>query len=183
MRGEPMTATLLYHNGFEEGNVLPREHRVLPRAVILASQLPQAVGIGYALQQQGEEGKAVLTYCGDGASSQGDFHEALNFAGVWKVPVVFVVQNNQWAISTPRKMQTAAESIAQKAVAHGLPGIQVDGNDVLAVYRAVKEALDRARAGEGPSLIEALTYRLGPHTTADDPKKYRSPEEEKLWWS
>src|SRR4029450_5589828 len=116
-----------------------------------------------------------------GATSEGHFHEAMNFAGVWHVPVVFVIQNNQWAISIPLKKQTTSRTIAQKALAYGIPGIQVDGNDVLAVYAASQEAVDRARAGEGSTLIECVTYRLGVHTTADDPTKYRSEEEVREW--
>jgi pyruvate dehydrogenase E1 component alpha subunit len=122
-----------------------------------------------------------MAYFGDGATSEGDFHEACNFAGVWHVPVVFVCQNNQWAISVPLKKQTNSRTIAQKASAYGFPGIQVDGNDVLAVYAASREAVDKARAGQGPTLIECVTYRLGVHTTADDPTKYRADEEVKAW--
>jgi 2-oxoisovalerate dehydrogenase E1 component len=183
MRGEPLEQTLLYYNGWEEGNALPREKRTLPTAVILGSQLPHAVGIGYAMRALGEGETAAVCFFGDGATSQGDFHEALNFAGVWRAPVVFLCQNNQWAISVPRRIQTASQTIAQKAIAYGIPGLQVDGNDVLAVHRAVSEALERARRGEGPTLIEALTYRLMMHTTADDPSKYRSEEEVKEHWA
>jgi pyruvate dehydrogenase E1 component alpha subunit len=122
-----------------------------------------------------------MAFCGDGATSEGDFHEAVNFAGVWHVPVVFVIQNNQWAISVPLKKQTHSRTIAQKALAYGIPGLQVDGNDVLAVYAACTDAVNRARAGEGPTLIECVTYRLGVHTTADDPTKYRSAEEVEAW--
>ena len=122
-----------------------------------------------------------MAYFGDGATSEGDFHEAVNFAGVWHVPVVFVCQNNQWAISVPLKKQTHSRTIAQKALAYGIPGIQVDGNDILAVYAASLEAVERARGGDGPTLIECVTYRLGVHTTADDPTKYRTNEEVAEW--
>jgi 2-oxoisovalerate dehydrogenase E1 component len=183
MRGEPLEQLLVYYNGWEEGNTLPRERRTLPNSIILASQLPHAVGIAHAMTYLKESGAAVLTFFGDGASSQGDFHEALNFAGVWRAPVVFLCENNQWAISMPRRMQTHSQTIAQKAVAYGMPGLQVDGNDVLAMYRATHEALERARRGEGPTLIEALTYRLTMHTTADDPTKYRSEEEVQEAWT
>jgi len=128
------------------------------------------------------EKAAAVTFFGDGATSEGDLHEALNFASVWQAPVVFICQNNQWAISVARDKQTRSRSIAQKAIAYGMPGIQVDGNDALATYVATKQALERARAGEGPTLIEAVTYRLMMHTTADDPKKYRSEEEVESWW-
>jgi pyruvate dehydrogenase E1 component alpha subunit len=138
------------------------------------------VGLAYAAQYRGDD-VVVMAYFGDGATSEGDFHEALNFAGVWHVPVVFVCQNNQWAISVPLKKQTHSRTIAQKALAYGLPGIQVDGNDVLAVYAAAREAVERARAGDGPTLIECVTYRLGVHTTADDPTKYRSDLEVAMW--
>ncbi|MFZ0429866.1 MAG: thiamine pyrophosphate-dependent enzyme, partial [Acidobacteriota bacterium] len=123
----------------------------------------------------------VLTYFGDGATSEGDFHEALNFAGVAQLPVVFVCQNNQYAISLPREKQTRSRTIAQKSIAYGFPGVQVDGNDVLAVYRATREAVDRARSGQGPTLIECVTYRLSVHTTADDPTRYRTQEEVARW--
>lgn len=181
MRGVPIEALLLYHNGYEEGNVFPGDQRTLPVAVIVASQLPHAVGLAYAMKYQGEEAAAVAFF-GDGATSQGDFHEALNFAAVWQAPVVFVCQNNQWAISMPRSKQTRSSTLAQKAIAYDIPGIQVDGNDALAVFRATQEALERARSGGGPTLIEAVTYRLMMHTTADDPTKYRGEEEVDAWW-
>jgi pyruvate dehydrogenase E1 component alpha subunit len=183
MRGEPLSNALLYYNGYEEGNTLSPDKRTLPIAVIVASQTLHAVGVAYSMRYQGEKDTAVLVFLGDGASSQGDFHEALNFASVWQVPVVFICQNNQWAISVPRSKQTHAQTIAQRAIAYDMPGIQVDGNDALAMYQATKEALDRARSGGGPALIEAVTYRLMMHTTADDPKKYRTEDEEKEWWS
>ena len=154
--------------------------RDLPISIPIASQALHAAGIAWASKIKGEKSCAI-TYFGDGATSEGDFHEALNFAGVFKLPVVFFCQNNQWAISTPRKVQTASESIAQKAIAYGIKGIQIDGNDVLGVYKATKEALDRARNGEGPTLIEAITFRLGDHTTSDDASKYRSEEEVHPW--
>ena len=182
MRGEPLSQALLYYNGFEEGNTFSPEQRTLPIAVIVGSQTLHAVGIAYAMKYRGEKDSAVVTFFGDGASSQGDVHEAMNFAAVWRAPVVFICQNNQWAISMPRSRQTHSRTIAQKAIGYDMPGIQVDGNDALAMYRATKEALDRAHAGDGPTFIEAVTYRLMMHTTADDPKKYRTEQEEKEWW-
>jgi pyruvate dehydrogenase E1 component alpha subunit len=179
-RGWPIQKILLLFAGYLEGGQPAPGQRDLPIAIPVATQLPHAVGLGYAAQYRGDEA-VVMAYCGDGATSEGDFHEALNFAGVWHVPVVFVVQNNQWAISVPLKKQTHSRTIAQKALAYGFPGIQVDGNDVLAVRAASQEAVDRARAGGGPTLIECVTYRLGVHTTADDPTKYRSEEEVKAW--
>src|SRR5437762_2016656 len=163
----------------EGGQPAPDQHD-LPITIPVATQLPHAVGLAYAVQYRGDDA-VVMAYFGDGATSEGDFHEAMNFAGVWHVPVVFVCQNNQWAISVPLKKQTHSRTIAQKALAYGLPGLQVDGNDVLAVYAAAREAVDRARAGDGPTLIECVTYRLGVHTTADDPTKYRSDDEVKAW--
>ncbi len=182
IRGETITQALLFYNGFEEGNKRPEGMRTLPISIIVGSQTQHAVGIGYAMKYRGEKGTAVITFFGDGATSEGDFHEAMNLAGLWKVPVVFICQNNQWAISVPRDKQTASKTLAQKALAYGVPALQVDGNDTLAMYRAVSEALERARKGEGATLIEAVTYRLMMHTTADDPKKYRSEEEVAEWW-
>ncbi len=181
-RGEPLANPYIFHNGFEEGNVVGEgNERLLPISIIVSSQLLHAAGIGYAMKYRGEKAAAV-TFCGDGGTSQGDFHEALNFAAVWKAPVVFIVQNNQWAISVPRSAQTPSRTLAQKAIAYDIPGLQVDGNDALAVYAATREALERAYAGEGPTLIEAVTYRLMMHTTADDPTKYRSEDDVKQWW-
>ncbi len=182
VRKEPLINSLLFHNGFEEGNVVPDEtQNVLPISIIVGSQALHATGIAYAMKYRGEKA-AALTFFGDGASSQGDVYEAMNFAGVWKAPVVFICQNNQWAISMPRSKQTRAVTLAQKAIAAGIPGLQVDGNDVLATYVATKDALARAYAGEGPTMIEALTYRLMMHTTADDPRRYRNEDEEKAAW-
>lgn len=179
-RGWPIEKILLLFAGYLEGGQPAPDQRDLPITIPVATQLPHAVGLAYAAQYRGDD-TVVMAYCGDGATSEGDFHEALNFAGVWHVPIVVLVQNNQWAISVPLKKQTHSRTLAQKALAYGFPGLQVDGNDVLAVYAASREAVDRARAGGGPSLVECVTYRLGVHTTADDPTKYRSEEEVKAW--
>lgn len=181
MRGETLMNALMLFNGHEEGNVNPVNDRTLPISIVLASQLPHAVGLAYASRLKGEADTIALTIFGDGSSSEGDFHEALNFAGVLNAPVVFLCQNNQFAISTPREFQTRSQTIAQKAVAYGIHGIQVDGNDVFAVYSAVKDAADRARNGGGPTLIEAVTFRMAMHTTADDPSRYRSDDEVSAW--
>ncbi|GAB4228416.1 MAG: pyruvate dehydrogenase (acetyl-transferring) E1 component subunit alpha [Acidobacteriota bacterium] len=180
MRGVPFHRVLLFWGGWEEGNVFPGLERTLPIAVIVASQIPHAAGIGYAQKLRGEKA-ATVCWFGDGATSEGDFHEGVNFAAVWRSPVVFICQNNQWAISTPLDRQTASETIAQKAIAYGIPGIVVDGNDPLGMYAATHEALERARRGDGPTLIEARTYRLMMHTTADDPSKYRKDDEVEQW--
>jgi len=179
-RGWPIEKLLLFFAGHLEGGQPAPDQHDLPIAIPVSTQLPHAVGLAYAAQYRGDDA-VVMAYFGDGATSEGDFHEAMNFAGVWHVPVIFVCQNNQWAISVPLKKQTHSRTIAQKALAYGLPGIQVDGNDVLAVYAAAREAVERARAGDGPTLIECVTYRLGVHTTADDPTKYRTAEEVAMW--
>src|SRR5499425_3023733 len=179
-RGWPIEKLLLFFAGHVEGGRPADDQHDLPITIPVSTQLPHAVGLAYAAQYRGDD-VVVMVYFGDGATSEGDFHEAMNFAGVWHVPVVFVCQNNQWAISVPLKKQTHSRTIAQKALAYGIPGIQVDGNDVLAVYAAAREAVDRARTGDGPTLIECVTYRLGVHTTADDPSKYRSEEEVTMW--
>jgi pyruvate dehydrogenase E1 component alpha subunit/2-oxoisovalerate dehydrogenase E1 component alpha subunit len=139
---------------------------------VIASQLPHAVGAAYAMKLE-KKGRVALGYLGDGATSESDFHVALNFAAVWKAPCVFVCQNNQWAISVPFSKQTASDGVAIKAKAYGMPGVRVDGNDLLAVYQATREAVDRARSGGGPSLIEAVTFRMGGHSSSDDPTRYR----------
>jgi pyruvate dehydrogenase E1 component subunit alpha len=180
LRGWPIEKILALFAGRLEGGQPGPEQHDLPISIPVSTQLPHAVGIAYGIQYRGENA-VVMAYFGDGATSEGDFHEAANFAGVWHVPVIFVCQNNQWAISVPLKKQTNSRTIAQKASAYGFPGIQVDGNDVLAVYAASREAVERARAGQGPTLIECVTYRLGVHTTADDPTKYRTDEEVKFW--
>jgi pyruvate dehydrogenase E1 component alpha subunit len=179
-RGASLTSLVLYDAGFNEGGRVEEGSHDLPISVPVASQLPHAVGIGYAIKKARKD-EVVMVFFGDGATSEGDFHEALNFAGVFDLPVVFVCQNNQWAISLPRDEQTASKSIAQKAAAYGLPGLQVDGNDILACRVAGIEAVERARSGQGPTLLELCTYRLSVHTTADDPHKYRSEEEEEAW--
>src|SRR5437870_1561308 len=146
----------------------------------IGTQLPQAVGAAMAARIKGDR-TVIAAYLGDGASSEGDFHVAMNFAGVFKAPVVFICQNNHWAISVPTAKQTASESIAVKAVAYGFPGVKVDGNDAVAVYRAVKEAVDRARSGGGPTLVECETYRIGAHSSSDDPTRYRDEGEVEQW--
>ena len=167
---------LLYWMGYEEGSCIPTSLRFLPVAIPVGSHTLHAVGLAMAISyRRGQD--AVLCFFGDGATSEGDFHEAMTFAGVRKAPVIFFCQNNAWAISVPRKAQCAASSLAAKAVGYGMAGIQIDGNDPFAAYLATAAALERARAGEGPTLIEAVTYRLGPHTTSDDPDRYRSAEE------
>lgn len=179
-RGWPLETILLYWNGFEEGAAPPEGVNDTPYCVPVASQLLHAAGIGMAMNIKKDK-HVVLTYFGDGSSSEGDFHEALNFASVFTAPVIFVCQNNQYAISVPISKQMKAETVAQRAVAYGMPGIRCDGNDVLAMYVATKEAVERARNGQGPTLIEGLTYRTTPHTTADDPKRYRKEDEVSPW--
>ncbi|WP_404364244.1 pyruvate dehydrogenase (acetyl-transferring) E1 component subunit alpha [Marinobacter sp.] len=179
-RGTPLSGLVLYNAGYNEGGRIPDDQNDLPISIPVASQLSHAVGIAYAMKYRKEKNLA-LTYFGDGATSEGDFHEALNFAEVFNTPTIFVCQNNQWAISVPRDLQTPSKTLAQKALAYGMPGIQVDGNDLFAVYAATREAAERARKGDGPTLIECVTYRLSVHTTADDPNKYRSEEEVEEW--
>jgi len=180
LRGGPLEQVNLNWMGVEEGLKLDRSARIFPYAVPISSHLPHAVGAAYALRQKGEK-SACIAFCGDGATSEGDFHDAMNFAGVWNAPCVFIMSNNGWAISVPRKNQTHSKTLAQKALAYGFEGIQVDGNDILSVYKAVKDAADAAREGKGPKAIECITYRMGPHTTADDPKRYRTEDELAYW--
>lgn len=181
-RGWSLGRLVLYLAGHAEGMAIPEGVRDLPLCIPVGSQLPHAVGLAYAARYRKEE-SVVLAYLGDGATSQGDFHEAMNFAGVFCLPVIFCCVNNQWAISMPVTKQTRAPTLARKALAYGVPGLQVDGNDLLAVAAATREAVTRARAGDGPTLIECLTYRLGPHSSSDDPRKYRSDEETTHWVS
>jgi pyruvate dehydrogenase E1 component alpha subunit len=179
--GEPLHKLLLMYNGWEEGNYSEAGPRLTPIYVPIATQMPHAVGTAYAMRYKGEKDNVSVCFVGDGGTSTGDFHEALNFAATWKVPAVFICQNNQWAISVPLHKQTASQTIAQKGIAYGMHYLQVDGNDGLAMYAATREAIARAQAGDGPTFIEAVTYRLKMHTTADDPTKYRDEEEVKPW--
>jgi pyruvate dehydrogenase E1 component alpha subunit len=176
-RGVKMKDVLLYWGGDERGNVFegPAAHD-FAWCVPIATQCLHAAGAALAFKMRGEP-RCAVSVIGDGGTSEGPFYEALNVAGVRKLPVVFVTVNNKWAISVPLSMQTAVETLAQKAVAAGIPGVQVDGNDVVAVRKVMTEALDRARKGEGPTLVEAVTYRLSDHTTADDASRYRDPAE------
>ena len=169
-RGVKLSDILLYWGGDERGNY-SSSHEDFPYSVPVGSQPLHAVGIATAFKIR-KQARAVLTVCGEGASSQGDFYEAMNVAGVWKLPVVFVVSNNQWAISVPRSAQSASQTIAQKAIAAGFSGEQVDGNDVIAVYERVSAALHKARENNEPTLLEIITYRQSDHTTADDASRY-----------
>lgn len=179
-RGASMADLLVYTAGWNEGVAMPEGGRNLPNTIPVASQLPHAAGIAYA-ERLGGGDAVVITYFGDGATSEGDFHEAMNFAAALSAPVVFFCQNNGWAISTPRSRQTASRTLAQKAHAYGMPAAQVDGNDLLAVRTVTTEAVRLAREEHRPSMIEALTYRMGVHTTADDPTRYRTEEEVEDW--
>ncbi|MBI3041389.1 MAG: pyruvate dehydrogenase (acetyl-transferring) E1 component subunit alpha [Betaproteobacteria bacterium] len=176
MRGVTLKELFLYWGGDERGSDYAGPRRDFPVCITIAAHATHAVGVAYAMKLRREPRVAVCAL-GDGATSKGDFYEGLNAAGVWKLPLVFVVANNQWAISVPRAKQTAAHTLAQKAIAAGIEGLQVDGNDVIAVRHAMEQALAKARAGGGPTLIEALAYRLADHTTADDASRYRSPDE------
>ncbi|MFH1853449.1 MAG: pyruvate dehydrogenase (acetyl-transferring) E1 component subunit alpha [Candidatus Neomarinimicrobiota bacterium] len=180
LKGATLNDIFLYWGGNEEGSLFSGAPNFLPSSVPIASQLIHAVGIGYAMNYLKKTGVA-FAFVGDGGTSQGDFHEALNLGGVWKSPVVFIIQNNQYAISVPVAKQTAAKSLAIKATAYGIDGIQVDGNDYFAMYRTLTEAAEHARSGQGPVLVEAVTFRSGAHTTSDDPSLYRTAEEEEKW--
>jgi len=180
MMGIALKDFMLYWMGNEMGSRAPEGINMMPVSIPVGSHIPHAVGTAWAAKLRGDKIVAVA-YFGDGATSKGDFHEAMNFAGVFKTPTLFFCQNNQFAISVPRSRQTASATIAQKAIAYGFDGIQVDGNDLFAVIAATKEAVDKARSGGGPTLIEGVTFRFGPHTTADDPTKYRTDEEIERW--
>ena len=181
VRGMPMEEVLLYWGGDERGNASPAQHQDFPNAVPIATQSLHACGVATAFKVRNQK-RAVVTFIGDGGTSKGDFMEALNVAGIWQLPVVFIINNNQWAISVPRKIQNAASQLADKAIAAGIPGHQIDGNDAIAVREAVNSALQHAYEGKGPTLIEAVSYRLSDHTTADDATRYRPSQELKEAW-
>ena len=189
LRGMPLRELLCQLMGNAEDPVKGRQmpcHYVYRKGNYLSisspvgTQLPHAVGIGWGMRIRGDR-SVVLVYFGDGATSTADFHVAMNFAGVFKVPCIFLCNNNQWAISLPVARQTASETLAMKAQAYGFDGLRVDGMDGLAVYRATRDAVDRARSGHGPTMVEALTYRLGPHSSSDDPSRYRDETEVSAW--
>ena len=180
VHGLPLDYLILYWRAHPAGWRFPEGLNILPFYIPIATQLPQAVGVAHAGTLQGENW-VVAAFIGDGGTSEGDFHEALNFAAVYQAPVVFVVQNNGWAISVPTHKQMRVKRIADKAQGYGMPGALVDGNDLVAMWQTAKEAVARARAGEGPTLIEAVTYRIAPHTTSDDPSRYRDEAETKEW--
>jgi len=179
-RGMRLSRSLLYWGGDDRGVDFPEENNDFMFAIPVASHLTQAGGLAWAHKLKGTGGVSIA-WVGDGSSSKGDLHEALTFAGVFKIGLIIFIENNQWAISVPRKTQCAATTLAQKADGYGVEGIQVDGNDPLAVYKAVSEAVERGRKGEGPTLIEAVTYRMGHHTTADDASRYRDDAEVAEW--
>ncbi|WP_017727886.1 pyruvate dehydrogenase (acetyl-transferring) E1 component subunit alpha [Halalkalibacterium ligniniphilum] len=181
IHGQEMFRIFLYWMGHIDGSISPEGRRIMPPAVPIATQMVHAVGTAWASKLKGEKNVSIA-YFGDGATSEGDFHESLNFAGVFKTPTIFFCQNNGYAISVPFEKQSASKTIAQRAAAYDMEGVLVDGNDIFAVYLAVAEAVERAKRGEGPTLIEANTFRYGAHTTADDPKKYRDQENLSKEW-
>jgi len=178
--GYPLHLLFQYWGGDERGLIIPDNLNIFPVCVSVGTQIPHAVGAAMGARMRGDK-CAVVSYFGDGATSKGDFHEGLNLAGVFRLPVVFICQNNQWAISVPVNRQTAASTLAQKALAYGFEGIQVDGNDIFAVYKAARDALEKAKSGGGPTLIECFTYRMSDHTTSDDAARYRSKDEVEAW--
>jgi pyruvate dehydrogenase E1 component alpha subunit len=175
LRGMPVSTVLSWWRGHPAGWWNPRDYNVASICVPIATQIPHAVGLAWGSRLKGED-TVALTLFGDGATSEGAFHEGATFAGVMKAPVILFCNNNQWAISTPLSKQTAAPTLADKAIGYGIPGVRVDGGDVLAVYEATRDAVLRARAGDGPTFIEAVSYRAAPHATADDPSLYIDPE-------
>ncbi|MCM3629955.1 pyruvate dehydrogenase (acetyl-transferring) E1 component subunit alpha [Paenibacillus glycanilyticus] len=178
--GLPLYQAFLYSRGHQHGGQIPADVHVLMPQIIIGAQVLHAAGVAMAFKKRGEK-RVAITYTGDGGSSEGDFYESMNFAGAFKLPVIYVVQNNRYAITTPYEKQTAALSVAHKSVAAGIKGIQIDGMDVLAVIKAVSEAAERGRNGEGATLIEMLTYRFRPHSLSDDATKYRTKDEEAEW--
>jgi pyruvate dehydrogenase E1 component alpha subunit len=180
VRGFPPELIYTYWAGDERGMRIPEKINMFPISITVGAHLPHAVGAAMGFKIQKKKAASIV-YFGDGATSEGDFHESMNFAGAFKAPCVFINQNNQWAISLSVKEQTASKTIAQKAIAYGFEGVKVDGNDVFAVYKATQDALKKARDGKGPTLIECFTYRIGDHTTSDDAKKYRLEKEVKEW--
>ena len=178
--GYPIHQILQYWSGDERGQQAPPSLNLFPVCVSVGTHIPHAVGAAMAARYR-HDPVAVAAWFGDGATSKGDFHEGFNMAGVFRLPLVFICQNNQWAISVPVSGQTAAATLAQKAFSYGFEGVQVDGNDVFAVYRATRDALQKARSGGGPTFIECLTYRVADHTTSDDAGRYRSADEVAAW--
>lgn len=179
--GLPLHMAFLWSRGHFQGSQLPEGVNVFPPQIIIGAQYVQAAGIALGFQKRGTKAVA-MTYTGDGGTSQGDFYEGINFAGAFRSPAIFIIQNNQFAISTPRSQQTAAKTLAQKGIAAGIPSILVDGMDPLAVYAVTRDARERAIRGEGPTLIEAMCYRYGPHTMAgDDPTRYRTSDTDNAW--
>lgn len=178
--GLPIARTLAYWRTSPHGWQMPQDLKVLPFYIPIATQYPQAVGAALAEQRKGTKNVA-MAFIGDGGSSEGDFHEALNFAGALNAPCIFILQNNGWAISVPTSTQTKATNLSRRAEGYGIPGVRVDGNDVLATWHVARQAVERARNGEGPTLIETVTYRVKAHTVADDPSRYRTEEESSQW--
>ena len=179
-RKQPIVQVLQYWSGDERGSISPQNVNNFPIAIPVGTHTVHAAGAAFVAKLRGTKQVAVV-YFGDGATSKGDFHEAMNFAGVFQVPVIFICENNQYAISVPRTKQTHSETIAQKAIAYGFEGIQVDGMDIFAVIKEMKDAVEKARAGKGPTLIECQTYRMADHSTSDDASRYRTKEELELW--
>lgn len=178
--GYPLHMLFQYWSGDERGIAPPQDLNIFPLCIPVGTQVPHATGAAMAVQYRSEE-NAVVCYFGDGGTSKGDFHEGFNMAGVYRLPVVYICQNNQWAISVPRERQTASKTLAQKAFAYGFEGVQVDGNDIFAVYLATDRAMKKARSGGGPTFIECFTYRMSDHTTADDASRYRNVDEVEQW--
>ncbi len=181
VHGQDMYRVFLYWKGHIEGSISPEGKKIMPPSVPIATQMIHAVGTSWASKIKNEQNVSIA-YFGDGASSEGDFHEALNFAGVFKTPTIFFCQNNGYAISVPFESQSSSKTISQRALAYDIKGVRVDGNDIFAVWLTVKDAIERGLKGEGPTLIEAVTFRYGAHTTADDPKKYRDQEDLSNLW-